>query len=152
MEVRVSKHIVLSMCCCLQAPPAAACPEFASQERLGVKKWTTWQRVSWSHRKGGSGGARARLGEGEIGGDAIDADALGDGVKGVAQPLPLGLLARVQHPALHLVEQARPRRIQQHHLQTCAYLPYMKTPLQTEAILCEKEPIHAVVAVQARHH
>ena len=56
------------------------------------------------------------LGAGEVGGDAIDADALGDGVEGVLQALALRLMPRVEDPSLHLVEQARTWRIYQHDL------------------------------------
>jgi hypothetical protein len=73
-------------------------------------------RSTQAQQKGGSGGLSARLGEGEVGGDAIDADALGDGVKGVAQAPPLSLLTSVQHPAFYLVEQARPGWLHQHNL------------------------------------
>ena len=53
--------------------------------------------------------ARPDLCLGEVGGDAIDADAFGDGVKGVLQALALGFMPGVQDPPLDLVEQAGPR-------------------------------------------
>lgn len=49
-------------------------------------------------------GARLRLQE--VGGEAVDADALGDGVAGVPQPLALGLYARKRDAARYMVEEA----------------------------------------------
>ena len=60
--------------------------------------------------------ARPDLCLGEVGGDAIDADAFGDGVEGVLQALALGFMPGVQDPPLDLVEQAGPRGVYEHHL------------------------------------
>ena len=42
----------------------------------------------------------------EVAGEAVDANALSDGVKGVAQPLALCLLTRVHHASGHLQARA----------------------------------------------
>ena len=52
----------------------------------------------------------------EVGGEAVDADALGDGVARVPQARALGLLMRERDAARDRIEQAGARRVDQHDL------------------------------------
>lgn len=70
----------------------------------------------------GKGAARLRLQE--VGGEAVDANALGDGVAGVPQALALGLHSREGDAARNRVKQTRAGRVDQDDLQMRCGLKY----------------------------
>jgi len=89
----------------------------------------------------------ARLRQPEVGGEPVDADALGDGVAGVAQAAALGLRGRERDAARHRVEQAGAGRVHQHDLRRAGKFHLYN--VRARARRSELVP-HTVIALQQR--